>query len=358
MSFSYDVKEEISRHIAGARHCQIAELAGILVNVGEWQPDGSIFIQTEHEPVIRKIELLIKKIYNVDNVWAKRYYSESAGKTEQEPESFAKKETEHNHSQNHVVNSEQKPASHHMADANQKPDLSSVSQNYCITSKTLVEKITHTIKFDEMKEHRISQLLLKSTCCRRAYLQGSFLCIGSMSDPEKSYHLEYVCSTETQAIQLQELIRELDLEAKITKRKKYYIVYMKESESIVEMLGILGAHKALMEMENSRILKELRNSVNRVCNCDNANIKKTIRAAEKQSEDIKYLRDCYGLENLPPNLREMALVRLEYPDTPLKELGEYLDPPVGKSGVNHRLRKLSELAEEHRCGKVGTKSNV
>ena len=341
MSFSLEVKEEISRHISGARHCQIAELSGILVNVGEWKPDGSILIQTEHDPVIRKIELLIKKIYNVDNVWSKK--SEGLPEFEKQHQNAG----DGNRKKQRAVSMEE--------NTKEVSGEAESARTYRIVSDSLAEKITHSIKFDEIKERRVSQLLLKNSCCRRAYLQGSFLCIGSMSDPEKSYHLEYVCSTEMQALQLQELIRELNLEAKITKRKKYHIVYMKESEAIVEMLGILGAHKALMEMENSRILKDLRNSVNRVCNCDNANINKTIRAAEKQSEDIKYLRDCYGLENLPANLREMALVRLEYPDTPLKELGEYLDPPVGKSGVNHRLRKLSELAEEHRCGKLGTK---
>lgn len=303
MSFAYDVKEEIVKHISNTRHCQIAELAAILVNVGQWQEDGTIRLLTDHEQVLRKLDSLVKKLYNVDMVWVQEIcYDPVKGEV----------------------------------------------PIYSIDSPELVEKISASIKKKEIKEKKVSDVLLKNGCCKMAYLQGTFLCIGSMSDPEKSYHLEYVCSNEEQAKQVQELTRYADIEAKITQRKKYFVVYLKESAAIVEMLGILGAHKALMEMENFRILKEVRNSVNRVCNCDSANINKTINAAKKQSEDIIYLRDHYGFEKLPDNLREMALVRLEHPDTPLKELGEYLDPPVGKSGVNHRLRKLSEIAESHR----------
>ncbi|MBO5281608.1 MAG: DNA-binding protein WhiA, partial [Lachnospiraceae bacterium] len=131
-------------------------------------------------------------------------------------------------------------------------------------------------------------------------------------------------------------------------RKKYYVVYIKEGEGIVDLLNVMGAHVSLMNLENLRILKEMRNSINRRVNCETANITKTVNAAGRQIEDILYLREHYGLKKLSPGLREMAEVRLEYPDAPLKELGEYLDPPVGKSGVNHRLRKLSELAEQLR----------
>lgn len=123
---------------------------------------------------------------------------------------------------------------------------------------------------------------------------------------------------------------------------------MKEGKAIVDLLNVMEAHVALMNLENLRILKEVRNSVNRRVNCEAANITKTVNAASRQIEDILLLKERYGLENLPENLREMAEVRLEYPDAPLKELGELLEPPVGKSGVNHRLRKLSEMAEKLR----------
>ena len=133
-------------------------------------------------------------------------------------------------------------------------------------------------------------------------------------------------------------------------RKKYQVVYIKESEEIVELLNVTGAHISLMNLENLRILKDMRNSINRRVNCEAANITKTVNAATKQIEDIQYIKEHYGFDNLAENLRQMAELRLDYPDATLKELGQYLTPPVGKSGVNHRLRKLSELAENLRKG--------
>ncbi len=139
-----------------------------------------------------------------------------------------------------------------------------------------------------------------------------------------------------------------EADAKIVTRKKNQVVYVKEGTHIVDLLNVMGAHEALMNLENVRIVKEMRNSVNRQVNCEMANISKTVNAAVRQIEDIVYIRDHMGLESLPDHLREMALLRLKYPDVPLKELGSYLNPPVGKSGVNHRLRKLSKIAEEMR----------
>ena len=179
-------------------------------------------------------------------------------------------------------------------------------------------------------------------------MRGAFLCCGSMSDPSKGYHLEFVCADEAQAEQLQEVIGTFDIEAKIIQRKKYHVVYLKEGAGIVDLLNVMEAHRSLMELENLRILKEMRNSINRRVNCETANIGKTVQAATRQVEDILFIKEHYGFSKLPDNLREMAEVRLEYPDAALKELGEYLNPPVGKSGVNHRLRKLSELADKLR----------
>ena len=172
--------------------------------------------------------------------------------------------------------------------------------------------------------------------------------MGSMSDPQKSYHLEFVCDEKAQAVQLQKILQEFQIEAKIVKRKKYDVVYLKEGSCIVDLLNVMGAHVSLMNLENLRIVKEMRNSVNRRVNCETANISKTVTAASRQIEDILLIRDKYGFENLPDNLRQMAQVRLEYPDAALKELGEYLEPSVGKSGVNHRLRRLSEIADKIR----------
>lgn len=194
----------------------------------------------------------------------------------------------------------------------------------------------------------VDGILLKQSCCKRAYIRGAFLAAGSISNPNKSYHFEIVCLNEKQAHQLQENINSFGLDAKIVERKKHYVVYLKEGAQIVDILNVMEAHVALMNLENVRILKEMRNTVNRKVNCETANISKTVNAAVKQVEDIIYLRDTIGLDSLPESLKEMAELRLEYPEAPLKELGTYLDPPVGKSGVNHRLRKISLIAEANR----------
>ena len=134
----------------------------------------------------------------------------------------------------------------------------------------------------------------------------------------------------------------------IVLRKKYYVVYLKEGAMISDTLNIMEAHIALMKFENVRILKDVRNSVNRRVNCEAANINKTVSAARKQIEDIEYIKNTVGLERLSENLRDIAYARLEEPDATLKELGEKLSSPVGKSGVNHRLRKLSQIAQDIR----------
>lgn len=288
MSFSAKIKEELAKHISQARHCQIAELAAILHFCGQYGmgSDGSLTIGFQTEN-----EAVIRKCFTL----LKKTYNIDVGV---------------------VIDGE--------------------------TQEKLFAK------FGSLSEP-VDPLLIKNACCRRAFLRGAFLCCGSMSDPEKGYHLEFVCSHPEQAEQLKRVIAEFDIEAKIVSRKKYFVVYMKEGAGIVDLLNIMEAHVALMELENLRIVKEMRNSINRRVNCEAANISKTVHASARQVEDIKYIKEHYGFSRLPDNLREMAEVRLEYPDAALKELGEYLNPPVGKSGVNHRLRKLSELADRLRA---------
>lgn len=188
-------------------------------------------------------------------------------------------------------------------------------------------------------------VVLMQSCCKRAFIRGAFLAAGSISDPERFYHFEIACATEAKAKQIQGLILSMGIEAKIVLRKKYFVVYIKEGSQIVDILNVMEAPVALMELENIRILKEMRGSVNRQVNCETANINKTVSAAVKQMEDIIYVRDTVGFDSLPDNLREIAELRLARPEATLKELGEALDPPVGKSGVNHRLRKLGNMAE-------------
>ena len=207
-----------------------------------------------------------------------------------------------------------------------------------------------TFSAEFMKEHLMPDLngILKEQCCKRAFLRGAYLCIGSMSNPGKSYHLEFDCIDEGEADLLQELTAAFDIPAKIARRKKYFVVYVKEGSAICDMLNIMGAHVSLMDFENHRIVKEVRNSINRKVNCETANITKTVNAAAGQVKDITLIQERMGLSELPKNLREIAQLRLEYQEATLQELGELLTPPVGKSGVNHRLRKLSEIAESMR----------
>lgn len=300
MSFSGEVKEELVKHIPEARHCEIAELAAILeyTSAVKTKSDGSHYIEIQEETsyVARKCFTLLQKTFNIDS----------------------KIEESENNSPN-------------------------VYQNY---DSELVDKVLLTLKHTD--DGLVNPIVIKSLCCKRAFLRGTFLSIGSMSNPEKGYHLEFVCDNMLKAKQLQDVLAIFDIEAKVVSRKRYQVVYMKESEGIVELLNVMGAHVSLMNLENLRILKDMRNSINRRVNCEAANITKTVNAATKQIEDIQYIRDHYGFDNLSDNLKEIARARLMYPDATLKELGEYLEPKVGKSGVNHRLRKLSELADKLR----------
>lgn len=190
----------------------------------------------------------------------------------------------------------------------------------------------------------------EETC--RAYIRGAFLGGASISNPEKTYHLEFVTHSLEYAEDLSKLINKFGLNSKVIQRKNSYIVYLKEGEQIVDLLNIIGAHSALLELENIRIMKEMRNNVNRLVNCETANLSKTVNAAVRQVESIRLIEREIGLQRLPKNLREIAELRLNYPDESLKELGEMLNPVVGKSGVNHRLRKIEKIADELRGGEI------
>ena len=195
----------------------------------------------------------------------------------------------------------------------------------------------------------IDKRIVKNNCCKRAYLRGAFLAGGSVNNPEgSSYHLEIASMYEDQCRALCRLVNHFGLNARIIERKKGFILYLKEGEKIIELLNIIGAHQALLHFEDVRIMKDMRNSVNRIVNCETANLNKTIGAAVRQIDNIRLLERVIGLENLPEKLREVAEIRLKHPDMNLKEVGDLLKSPVSKSGVNHRLRKIDELAEKIR----------
>lgn len=291
MSFSSDVKEELSRQISTARHCQIAEIAAILSVCGHISisPEDAyqVTVQTENISVARKYFTLLKKTFNI------------------------------------------------------RLDVM-VRQNKSIRGGRSFE----VVSYGDLSAVR--HVLIQNLCCKRAFIRGAFLASGSVSDPEKGYHFEIVCNSLEKANQLCDMIGSFGIEARVTMRKKNHIVYIKEGAQIVDMLNIMEAHVALMNFENIRILKEMRNSVNRQVNCETANLNKTVSAAVKQIEDIQYIKATIGFDQLPEGLTEIAELRLEQPQATLKELGQMLTPCVGKSGVNHRLRKLSLIAEELR----------
>ncbi|MFT4415284.1 DNA-binding protein WhiA [Fredinandcohnia humi] len=200
----------------------------------------------------------------------------------------------------------------------------------------------------------ISQDLIAKKCCKRSYLRGAFLAGGSVNNPEtSSYHLEIYSLYKEHNDSLCELMNFFDLNGKTLERKKGYITYLKEAEKITEFLNIIGAHQALLRFEDVRIVRDMRNSVNRLVNCETANLNKTIGASIRQVENIRYIDETVGLGILPDKLREIAELRVAYQDVTLKELGEMVSTgKISKSGINHRLRKIDEIADKLRAGQL------
>ena len=215
----------------------------------------------------------------------------------------------------------------------EESDREEIIFRYRISSRSLI----HRIQTDVIHNNNVF-----------AFLAGAFLSCGSMTEPIKEYHLEFAVPFEELCTDLRDLIEGLGITAKYVERKGVYVLYFKGSEDIEDMLTLMGATHSSIELMNVKILKDVRNKANRIANCDAANIERTLKASEKQIADIEYIMNTDGLESLSPELRNMAELRLENPDVSLKELGEMLDKPVGRSGANHRLKKLMEIAESIR----------
>ena len=317
MSFSGNVKEELSHHLGSARHCRIAETAAIISICGGVMIDSrgrySLKIHTENLSVARKCFTLLTKTFNIRTDIAIR------------------------------TNRMKGSVSYYIVVKEHDAALRILQATKLIDQYGEVEEELSVVR----------NIVIQETCCKRAFIRGAFLASGSMSDPEKSYHFEIVCATREKAEQIQKIMKCFELDGKIVLRKKSFVVYLKEGSQIADVLNVMEAHVALMEFENVRILKDMRNTVNRKVNCETANINKTVSAAVKQIDDIRYIQETKGLDKLLEGLKDMALTRLTYPEASLKELGSLLTPPVGKSGVNHRLRKLSEMAEELRAKQGG-----
>lgn len=188
---------------------------------------------------------------------------------------------------------------------------------------------------------------IQKTCCKRAYLRALFLACGSVSHPEKGYHMEWVFKEEELADTLAQLMETMDIHAHRMQRKTAWVVYLKDSEEIGTLLAMMGANRAILEHENERIMRQMKNNVQRAVNCDTANLQKTVEASVRQTNCIRFLIEKEILRNLPGPLRAAADARLEAPDASIVELAGMMSPPIGKSGMNHRLRKLVEIAEEH-----------
>lgn len=317
MSFSSKVKGELSLHFGNGRHCEIAEIAAYVNICGQIAVFGQNFclkLQTENYYVVKKCFTLLENTFNM--------IAEVSVRT-----SGQKRQT--------------------------KVYTLLVRDAAKVAMLLQVTGILWTGKEQKSLKKRIYPPVVSSICCRRAYIRGAFISVGSVNDPEKNYHLEFVLADLSAAEQLRDLINAFGLDAKVVERKEHFIVYLKEGEQIVDLLNIMEAPLALMDLENVRIVKEMRNDINRKVNCETANLNKVVGAAVKQLEDINYIEETIGLEHLPEQLEELARIRLEYPDKSLKELGSFLMTPVGKSGVNHRLRKISAIAEALREGKGG-----
>jgi DNA-binding protein WhiA len=188
--------------------------------------------------------------------------------------------------------------------------------------------------------------LVKKNCCRASFLKGTFLAGGSVTDPQKkTYHLEMVTHNEEFADGLVYLMNLQGMKARVGVRKDQYLAYLKDSAAIVRFLSLIDAHTAVIKLEEVKVIKGMRGEVNRIVNCETANLEKTLNAAWEQVEMINCLIRQDGLQELPSNLRKTAELRLAYPEASLQELGDYHSPPISKSAVNHRLRQLREYAK-------------
>jgi len=311
MSFSGVVKKELCKHSPKERHCQIAEISALVTFCGKIMVDkgGTLILklQTESTVLAKKVFLLLKDVFGISAELLTKSLSAKRNLYE-------------------LV-------------------LSGEETRHILTACKL------TVAGEDEKNGKVLQAestVISGACCKRSFLRGAFLAAGSLSNPQKGYHYEIVVSREKNGELLCELMQFFSIEAKMIARKYHYVVYVKEGSQIADLLNVMEAHKALMDFENVRILKEMRNTINRKVNCEAANINKTVKAASRQVEDIRYLRDTVGLATLAEGLEEIALLRLEYPEATLQELGQMLQTPVGKSGVNHRLKKLSSIADETR----------
>ncbi len=305
-SFSQRTKEELVRRYPKKRCCIKAELAAIIRASGSLHLRANrsfvVSVRSENAFLIRKTHLLLKNYFQIQSKTIME-------QTERLGRRWYKL---------HLIGAK-----------NVKRVL------------TELDIISPGLNF----ESGVSSTLVRTDCCRAAFLRGAFLARGSVTDPQKSnYHLEIVTENEEFALGLNYLMNLCGFKAGLSERKEY-IIYLKEADAIGKFLTFIGAHSAFLAMEEVRIIKGMRNKVNRLVNCETANLEKSVRAALEQVKIITALKEKYGLNKLPDQLKDLAYLRLENPEVSLRELGELAIPPLSKSAVNHRMRKLLKIAE-------------
>ncbi|MCQ2553452.1 MAG: DNA-binding protein WhiA [Clostridia bacterium] len=309
MSFTADTKKEITTLPIGKKCCQLAEIAGFLRFAGSvtmGRGGFGIKLQTDNPAVARLYVQLIKE-----------YFGAKTSLSVLEPAQLQK----------------------------------SRQYELRITTDMNSEAILREAGILTVKEgsniidQHISSDLVKKRCCKKSLLRGAFLGAGSISDPNKSYHLEISCDSEGIALDIVKIINSFGLKAKLAERRGKQVVYIKDGEQIEDFLTVIGATQQLFKFQDVRITKGLRNDANRAINCVTANTDKAVAAAQKQIADITYIAERKGLDYLKHKIRETAVLRLENPDLTLDELKDLFDPPISKSGLNHRLAKISEIAD-------------
>lgn len=315
MSFSLEVKNELAHVNPEKKCCMLAEIAGFTRMCGTISPVGGgkmkLMLTTDNPAIARHYKKLIKDYYDID---ATIEVGEATGLKRGKV---------------YVLT---------MDDRKQQ-----------LAEPILRETGTLLIRGGmNYFSDGIYETLTKSKCCRKSYLRGLFLGSGTISDPKSAYQLEFICNSSVLATDIKKLINTfVDLKPKISKRGKNHIVYIQEATPVGDMLNIMGAHNQFFEYEDIRMMKEARNMANRISNCDNANMDKTLNAAQRQIEAITKLTNEIGMQGLPEKLRSTAQIRLDHPEATLQELADMMDPPMKKSGLNHRLQKLLELAEKY-----------
>lgn len=311
MSFSNETKNELARIIPPKECCQLAELGAIVRSDGVIQLNSggriSLNLSTENPAIARKTFFLLRKIFAI------------------QPEVMVRKNSRLKKNNTYLVRV--------------PPGLETKN---ILAQLGMMDKSHHF-------HNGIKASLVKRKCCAQAYLRGAFLGGGSINDPAgKDYHLEFITDNEEYSQALISFLSRYKLKAGLSQRKEKMVIYLKEADQIIEVLNIIGAHNALLNFENVRVFKGMKNKVNRLVNCETANLEKTVDAAVRQVENIRLIEATKGLDNLPESLQELAELRLAYPEASLKELGEMLIPRVGKSGINHRMRKIEQIAEKIR----------